>query len=474
VAACVDVLLDGRIGMTAILGVYEERIVILFTLFCRGSFRSTEEMEGSGPSDEGSRELGVEGVGEGSTRWRNSRFRKPRNGLANCAEKNIVSCEHRSNEGDAEGPVEVRPQDVDAMDAREVDVGRWSSILNAEAEAEAEADLSVLRSTAETHDIIDGRNAGTEDATEVMEVTGWRNRRPVRRHATRVRSEGIARVGLAALTESSSSDREVHDYSLGLSSDEEDGSVTGKKLAPDIIDLGGDSPLPGSSRGSGFISDGNIPDEEAGLSQSFGQSPLRRLAQRPASADAKRARRIMQSGVAYTEERDKEAEFLTLEDTHDVIESSRDQISVAQSRPESYNLRRVRSLDMAASAPRSRLDGCFFNSNGSHGRLGRARLQAGGSSGVGFSDFNNLRWPFSIPSSSANETTDAQINGVLNLEGPDCPTLVPMRPENTTVVEDDGDSERARQLAEDERVARELQDSFAREDLGVERAPVHF
>lgn len=461
-------------------------------------------MEGSGPSDEVSRELGVEGVGEGSTRWRGSRLRKPRNGLASWAERTIPSREHSSNEVEADETGVLRDQDIDTMDAREVDGGRWRRLTN----AEAEADLSVLRSMAETRDGTDGRNNRTEDGTEVMEVTEWRNPRLVRRHAARVRSERIARSS-AALTESSegpalrhfgdllngrargpeasgSRDKEVHDYSavLGLSSDEEDGPGTGKKPVHEVIDLGGDSPLPSNGRGNGFINDGSIRNEEAGPSQSPGQSPLRRLMQRPASADAKRARRIMRSGVAFPEERDDEDEFLTSDDPHDANEPSGDQIPVGQSRPEPHHLRRGGSLNMAAlrrerslmaaSAPRSRWDGRPFTSNGSRGRLGRHRLQPGGSSGVGLLDLNNLRRPLSGPSSSGIESTDAQMNGVVNLEEPDSPTLVSMRPGNTIVLEEDGESERARQLAEDERVARELQDSFAREDLGVERAPVHF
>jgi len=59
---------------------------------------------------------------------------------------------------------------------------------------------------------------------------------------------------------------------------------------------------------------------------------------------------------------------------------------------------------------------------------------------------------------------DAESNPVVNLEDQDSPTVVAMSPENTIVLDDDGDSDRARQLAEDERVARELQDSFALED----------
>lgn len=449
-----------------------------------GSFGSTANMEGSGPSDEGTSKLGMECVGEGSTRWRSLGLRKPRNGFANWAEGTMPSREH-SNEGEAEGTGKLRLQDVDAMDAREVDGGRWRRTSN----AESEADLSVPRSMAGTRDGADGRNTGTGEGTKAMEVTGWRKPRPVRMHATMVRSEGIARThpSSAALTESNersrlrhsgdlfdsrieasgSRDGEVHGYSavLGLSSDEEDGPVTGKKPAHDVIDLGGDSPLPDSGRKNGFIKEGSVRSEEAW------PSPLRRLMSRPASANAKRARRIMRSGVTCPEDRDDQNELLTLEDSHDVFEPLGDRIPVAQSRPEPYTLTRGLSLNMTASAPRSRLDGRFFNSNGSRGSLGRARLQSGGSLGVGLSDINNLRPPFSVPSSTGNESTDAQINGVVNLEESDFLTVIAMGPESAIVLEDDGESERMQQLAEDERVARELQDSFAREDLGIERAP---
>ena len=467
-------------------------------------------MEGSGLSGEGSRELGVEGGGEGSIRWRSLRVRKPRNSLTSWAERTIPSREHTSNEAGGEATGESRLQDIDGMDACEVDGGRWRTLSNAEAEAdiellrrrtlsnaETEVDVEELRRLTEPRDGTDGRDAGTEEGSEVMEVPAWRNFRSARRHGNRVRVERIARAS-AASTETSerpglrhfgdlldvrarvaeasgSRDKEVRDDSgvIGFSSDEEDGIVTGKKPVRDVIDLGGDSPLPGNGRGNGFINNGSIRHEEAGPSQSSGMSPLRRSMQRPASADAKRARRIMhRSGVAYPERND-EDELLALEDAHDVIEPPGDQIPVARSLPEPHNVRRGRSLNTAAST-RSRLDGRFLTGNGSRGRLGRHRLQPGSSAGLGLSDLNNLRRPFSIPSSLGNESRDAQINGVVNLEDPDSPTLISMIPENPIVLEDDGESERARQLAEDERVARELQESFAREDLGVERAPVHF
>ncbi|KAG0613353.1 hypothetical protein M758_6G096800 [Ceratodon purpureus] len=452
-------------------------------------------MEGSGPSDEGSREVGVEVVGEGSTRWRGSRLRKPRNGLASWTERTFPSRNQSSNEAEAEETGVLRDQDIDTVDGG----GRWRRLTN----AEAEADLSVLRNMAEPRDGTDSRDNGTEDGTEVMEVTGWRNPRVVRRNAARVRSERVARSS-AALPESSegpelrhfgdlldgrargteasgSRDVEVHDYSavFGLSSDEEDGPASGKKPAHEVIDLGGDSPQLINGRVNGLISDDMIRNEEAGPSQSSGQSPLRRLMQRPASADAKRARRVLRSGVALPEERDDDDEFLTANYLEDVNDPIWNQIPVAQSRPEPHNLRRGGSTNMAAlrrerssmaaPGPRSRLDGRPFTSNGSRGRLGRHRFQPGGSSGVGLSDLNHLRMPFSVPSSSGNDSADAQSNGVVNLDEPDSPTLVSMRPGNTIVLEDDGESDRARQLAEDERVARELQDSFAREDLGIGR-----
>lgn len=261
--------------------------------------------------------------------------------------------------------------------------------------------------------------------------------------------------GARASEASGSRDRGVHDTSavIGFSSDEEDAVVAGKKPVHDVIDLAGDSPVPGSVR-----------NEEAGPSQSSGESPPRRVMQRPASADAKRARRIVnRSSVSHPEERAVEDGLITLEDP----EPSGD--VAAPALPEPYDLRRGRSLNLGLSTL-NRVDRrAVATSNGIRGRLRRHRFQPGGSSGVGLSDVNNLRRPFSVPSSSRNGNMDAQRNPVVNLEDQDSPTLVAVRPGNTIVLEDDGDSERARQLVDDERVARELQDSFALED----QPPVH-
>lgn len=455
-------------------------------LLFAGAFECTVEMEGSGPSDEGGRELGVE---EGGPRCRSLRLCKPRiaNGLATWADRAIPSREHSSNEAEAEGARKMRVQDGGAMDGHEVDGGRWRRLTR----AEADTDLSVRRSLAETPDGTNGRNMGIDERTDVMQVAGWPNARADRKHAARSgwaqasadlressEQPGLRHFGdllgnrVGGMEAGGSRDKEVHERgaSINVSSDEEDGVVTGKKQVNDVIYLGGDSPQP-ADRGDGF----GIRNEEAGPSQSSGQSPLRRSMHRPASADAKRPRRIInRSRVAYPEERNDEDEPHPYEDRDDIVEPAAEQLPGARSLPEPNNLRRGRSMNVAASAPRSRLDDRFVPSNGPRGRLGRARLQPGGSSGLGLSDLNNLRRPFNVPSSSGNDSTRAHSNGVVNLEDSDSPTLGSMRPENTIVLEDDGESERTRQLAEDERVARELQDSFAREDLGVERAPVYF
>lgn len=457
--------------------------------FVQGSLRCAPKMEGDGSSDRGNREYGMEGVGEGSTRLRGPRTRKPRSILANWTERTIPSREQTSNDAEVEGSGELRHQNSDAMDSSEVDSVRWRRSTN------ADADVSVWRNVADTRDgtnerIFGGRNPGTEEGTEVMEVSGWRNPRMDRRHppmrwvrnARAPVTETSERSGLSRLADlydsgargseaSGSRDRGVQDPSsvIGFSSDEEDAVVTGKKPVHDVIDLAGDSLAPGNGRANGLISDGS--NEEAGPSQSSGDSPPRRLMQRPASADAKRARRIMhRSGVAHPEERAVEDGLITLEDPNE-IEPSGD---VAPPLPEPYNLRRGRSLNLGVSTL-NRLDRRpLSTSNGIRGRVRRHRFQPGGSSVVGFSDLNNLRRPFSVPSSSRNGNTDAQSNPVVNLEDPDSPTVVAVRPGNTIVLEDDGELERARQLAEDERVARELQDSFALEDLGSNQPPVRF
>lgn len=159
-------------------------------------------------------------------------------------------------------------------------------------------------------------------------------------------------------------------------------------------------------------SDSPVP-EAAGPS---GESPPRRD-QRPESADAKRARR--------GEEPEPEASGET----------------EAPPSLEPYNLRRGRNnLNLGV----SRLDRrALASNNGLRGRVRRHhhRLQ-------GLSEVNNLRRPFLVP--------DAP---VVNLDDQDSPSG-----NNTIVLEDDAEAERARQLAEDERVARELQNSFALED----------
>jgi len=423
-------------------------------------------MEGDGSGDGVNRGFGVE---EGITRMRGPRTRKPRSALTNWAERTMPSREKTSNDSEVEGRGELRHENSDTMDASEVDSVRGGRPTIADALWGDEADTRGVTNES----TFEGRNPRTEEGTEVVDVSGWHNHRrhpPMRwvRSARAPVTESSERSGLGRLADlfdsgargseaSGSGDRAVQDHSavIGFSSDEEDAVGTGKKPVPDVINLAGDSPVP---RANGFFGNGS---EEAGPSQSSGESPPRRVMQRPASADAKRARRIIhRSGVTQPEERTVEDGLITLGDP-DGTEPSGD---VAPPPPEPYYLRRGRSLNLGGSAL-NRLDRrSLTTNNGNRGRLRRHRFPPGGSSGVGFSELNNLRRPFSVPSSSGNGNTDTQSNPVVNLEDQDSPTVVGVRPGNTIVLEDDGESERARQLLEDERVARELQDSFALED----------
>lgn len=432
--------------------------------------KRASKMEGDGSSDGGNREYGVEGIGEGSTRLRSSRTRKPRDFLANWGQRTDASYEQGSNNSEVEANGELRQQNSDAMESSEAENGTRTA-----RSTDADANWRYMGR----------RDAGAEEgrgAEEVMEVSAWRNPRMDRRHrwvrnSRAAVAETSERTGLGRIADlfesGASGSRNVQDHGvvIGFSSDEDDdGVATGKQPVHDVIDLAGDSLVAGNDRANGLTIDGSSArNEDAGPSQSSGESPPRRLMQRPAFADAKRARRIMhRSAVTHPEERAVEDGLITLDDAN-VVEPPGD-AAAAPLLPEPYNLRRGRSLNLGVS-PLTRLDRRGLTaSNGIRGRVRRHnRFQPGGSAGVGFSDLNNLRRPFSVPSSSRNGNMPV----LVNLDDRESPTGVAEGPGNNPIVlEDDADSERARQLLEDERVARELQDSFAQEDLGTEHPPV--
>uniref|UniRef100_A0A7I4D6D7 RING-type domain-containing protein n=1 Tax=Physcomitrium patens TaxID=3218 RepID=A0A7I4D6D7_PHYPA len=369
-------------------------------------------MEGSGPSEEGSKGNEVEVLGEGSTRWRGSRVLKPCNALAGWSERATPSLEHTSNEVEVEDNGELQHQAADTMDDRETSDARWCRLANPEADVSPwrrrvriDTMPSVARDATSgmTHD---GRSVGSEGSMEVSEMSGWRNPRMNRRHA------------------------------------------------------GNSGPGNGES----------ARNEVVGPSHRSRESPVRRLMQGSASGDAKRARRIMhRSGVTNSEEPSGEGgNFLRVEDVYENSVPSGEQINVVPS----PGLRRGRSLTLGPSALGTRLVGPSHTvNNGLRRRLGRHRSQAGGGSIFEASDSNNLRRPFVIPLDTENERVVNQPNGIVNLEDPDSPTLVSVRPGNTIVLDDDGEAERARQLSEDERVARELQEAFALEDMGGSQPP---
>ncbi|XP_024368279.1 uncharacterized protein [Physcomitrium patens] len=457
-------------------------------------------MEGSGPSEEGSKGNEVEVLGEGSTRWRGSRVLKPCNALAGWSERATPSLEHTSNEVEVEDNGELQHQAADTMDDRETSDARWCRLANPEADVSPwrrrvriDTMPSVARDATSgmTHD---GRSVGSEGSMEVSEMSGWRNPRMNRRHAgnrlernarsltasTVVESsERSGRGGFGVLFDnisrgseaSGSRDRRIHDQSvIGFSSDEENGPITENTQVHDVIDLADDlSPL-GNTRSSGPGNGESARNEVVGPSHRSRESPVRRLMQGSASGDAKRARRIMhRSGVTNSEEPSGEGgNFLRVEDVYENSVPSGEQINVVPS----PGLRRGRSLTLGPSALGTRLVGPSHTvNNGLRRRLGRHRSQAGGGSIFEASDSNNLRRPFVIPLDTENERVVNQPNGIVNLEDPDSPTLVSVRPGNTIVLDDDGEAERARQLSEDERVARELQEAFALEDMGGSQPP---
>lgn len=347
------------------------------------------------------------------------------------------------------------------------------------------------------------------DEVEVTDTSGWRNPRArrERRHArARLDSRNDrALAGISSLPQprerntlgrfselfdrqskgpeagsSTVTEAENTPVVVGVSSDEESREELGKGPIHEVIDLASDLPQydrAGVEDLSMAHNDG-IVYGEAGSSRNSGDSPLRRLMQRPTLGSSKRARRILHRGGRGHREgaTDQGGDSLVLDDAEEGTSTSGEQRNSRQNPlVEAYNLRRNRSANVVPSMLNNRLDSSLNSmENSPRHRFGRHRLHRSGPGAWSrLSELRSLQSPSSmVPSDTSNATRDVELRQAVDLDESESPTVICVRPGNPIVLDDDVDSDRARQLAEDERVARELQDSFTTEGFGGSQPPV--
>lgn len=466
-------------------------------------------MEGSGDGLDGSKE----GVLQGNGRVRsallktNQYFRRLPSTAQVLPDPQISLAVNFEDgmEGGVDSQGNLLEQTGDEMEVKEVGA-RWRRFPNAGDVLPGQSISSDNRLPPQVHEATaegqEQRNSiRMGDEVEVTDPSGWRNPRAhrERRHArARLGSRNDrALSGPSSITQprerntlgrfselfdrqskgpeaSSSAVREAENSPVivGVSSDEESREELGKGPIHDVIDLASDLPQydrAGIEDLSMAHNDG-IVYGEAGSSRNSGDSPLRRLMQRPALGSSKRARRILHRGGRGPPEAstDQGGDSLGLDDAGEGTSTSGEQRSSRLNvLVEPCNLRRNRGVNLVLSTLNS-------IENSSRYRYGRHRLnRSGPGAGSRLSELSSLQSPSSMtPSDTSNVSRDIELGQAVDLDESESPTVISVRPGNPIVLDDDVDTERARQLAEDERVARELQDSFTTEGFGGARPPV--
>lgn len=474
-------------------------------------------MEGSGDGLDGSKEDVLQGNGKvRSAPLKNSQyFRRLPSTVQVFPDPQIslpVNLED-GMEGGVESQGNLPEQTGDEMEVKEVGA-RWRRFPNAgDGVLTGQSISGDNRLPPQVHEAIEEGQEQSSirmgDGVEVTDPSGWRNPRAhrERRHArARLDSRNNrALAGLSSITQprerntlgrfselfdrqskgpeaSSSTVREAENTPVivGVSSDEESREELEKGPIHEVIDLASDLPQydrAGVEDLSMAHNDG-IVYGEAGSSRNSGDSPLRRLMQRPTPGSSKRARRILHRGGRGHREAatDQGGDSLVLDDAEEGTSTSGEQRNFRQNLSlEPYNLRRNRSANVVPSTLNNQFESSLNSmENSSRHRYGRHRLNRSGPGAWSrLSELSGLQSPSSmVPSDTSNASRDVELRQAVDLDESESPTVIRVRPGNPIVLDDDADTERARQLAEDERVARELQDSFTTEGFGGSQPPV--
>lgn len=474
-------------------------------------------MEGSEIGPDGSGRDVVHGRGKRMSGSRNSRFAKASNFPQNLPEESCLPPVIVFKEDEMDGSGDVSERGGDAHETNEVGGAKWqkSRISRASGSTSQSSPEGRVPSPGRDSEVVDEesrigtKGAGNGVVSEVQDHAGrsTRLRRPPRSAKVKVDLSNRRLRGTPAVTQriestepaafaelsgsqsrgaeaSGSGSRDFLSSSsvLGVSSGEKTAIVLGKEPSQEIIDLVSDSPPYGSARTEGmslFNREGPSGGRgEAGPSQHSVVSPLRRPLQRSTAQRAKRPRELRDMSGRGSSQRpiDLGGDLL--------IPSGNDQGSILESVDprntvlpllERYNLRRSGS-NMAVPSNSSGLDADLYSNMTGQGvdrRSGSHRFeQAGSGLGAGFSEFgNDLRRP-TVTTDGGYESGGLDLNRPMELENMESPRASSHIPRID--LDDDADTDRAQQVAEDERLARELQDCYASHEIQGEQAPVYY
>ncbi len=257
---------------------------------------------------------------------------------------------------------------------------------------------------------------------------------------------------------------DVPNSSSGVFSGRELHLGSGREVSQDVIDLASDD---GRSQLEMLSSFPHDHSGEPGPSQHSGVSVPRRSNQRHLYGYAQRAR----SRVNPQEPIDLEEDYPL---RNDISQSVPWDGNSVQALAEPYNLQSNQRVNTSASRNSSSLEPEYSNDlpvqeDGS--QSGRNWFLTT-TSGLGFSEL----WRGlcrQVGSVRGEESGDLELALSMELDDPNPTTVDSCKPETRIALDDDdADTERSRQLAEDERLARELQDSFVSEAVVADQSPV--